>query len=1709
MPCAPGDSWCQQTDRERRHLGFHLACRCVKMASSAIDFDAVPDSMVIPAELEVKRSGVSTKNGVWCKRSIPKGVKYGPFKGEKKKKSQVTNPDYMWEIRTGKGWFCVDASDPTKGNWMRYVNSARYFEEQNIVALQQHQRIYYKTIKEIKPGEELLCWFNSSDTAQQELAMEHAGKPKAKKKSKSSKIFGKVVKKRKGKQGKAGKASASANKSSSSQEDLTADTSVEETTLDESEAKTDDDSQEADTGTELSEETAEDTSMEQESETPDEDDLPIASLRKQQQETPGKKQEEEETSDDEKLVIDEESSSVATKGDESGKGSSDPAKHVVPKPFPCTQCGRNFSTKQGLERHLRTHSGEKPYKCGHCGKQFTTSTNMRRHERLHTGDKPHVCQECDHAFIQKGDLKKHMMSQHGKWEADSVDESEKEGRENGSSPQSTLCLKKSEEKPESVKEPTPTKDSQSDAEKEPKEDTCLDITPEAVSDADKQDLDEENEMEGEEEGKTGKFVCEICNKRFTKHPNMTRHRKLAHERDQIIRKKKILVEDLLEEGERPKKRKRVGQGDSPRSRSSTPGAHPGKGEDAAQYLDGRLEQKEHQHIGKLSPKRIVDGSSSKKKSPVRSGHTVKIHVPRAVRPPTGTPDRGPRHMKSPGMVPGAVSPYTQGSSRQGAAAVQITSPPYGSPQYMSGKGRRMLEPPPAHSGPLVPPHQSSSNRRTDSPPLRSPPAKQSQGQRDPQLSCMHHPEPRGRGRAPPNVVVGDQQLSPMHRQKQRPRAPAPPNVVMAQRASFLARGAAGAGPRKRVPSVQARNVAAPQQEQPKHTASRTPTIAQVAKHSPALQKMYAASFPDRMVSTSQNIRSQQLSYLASRAGTVHYGSNAQGPFGPSAPTLQQFQSSPSHQHSSSSQGAKMPSAAWSKGKSLSRESQPHRVKSSPELYSHMVDSDQPLDLSAPLKKMVKEELVFTDDGVLDLSGKKQVDTQPAHAAKQQSPPGVGLSDPNAVASYISRVPQYIEKASTYVSGSSPATSAAGRGASPTFGLGNLFKCNVCHMPFKSMKDMNQHVSAHAKEWPFKCEFCIQLFKVSSELSQHRASLHGVSKTFMCSLCNREFGFLGNLQNHQRDVHPNMPCSYTVLQPGALRPQNFTDPSKSTPKKEELKRQTEFGSLMQSPKKDQLDGKGKISPIKPVDTSQDIKRNFAGYAMNIINPENPFNRPPQLQTSVYNSAIKCTKCGATFESMPNLHMHIIDCAEGKKSSPGPSPAKKGSPNKAAQGSLVKKLGGPRKLTDGEMAAIKIKKKAKNLSTMNQKRKKAQQFQISYDPKKYTGRRRLATEMLDLHKCPGCQKNFSHFSNLQRHLLVCPGKDKIDKDVLDAHLGALKEDEKSRELKEQHMCSNCKRSFTYLASLRKHQQSCDKKFAAAAEGRADAANPGALPPLKKKRSKGRKPVPVEGESTEDSMLETTEAEDTGLEDYGDITEEGGVPPMKKKRVIGWKGGRRKKRNFWWKKKRSQMKEDGTEEGDVQGNGESSQILNIMRSMSDELQSPTEPPEGADFGNGGELLAQGEEEAGIPGPGGDYNEEMKVFDAIEGIAKKVSGGKEPSSKGATGKNNGENNSNNNNNNARGNQAVRTNVPSASAAKVEVGQGDGAKPSTSQGPFICGDCGSEFRAKCHLVRHSSVHMNRPYKCKICHHSFAAQHNFDNHMRLRHKNTTAKVDKS
>jgi hypothetical protein len=56
----------------------------------------------------------------------------------------------------------------------RYVNCARFDEEQNLVAFQYHRQIFYRTCRVIRPGCELLVWYG--DEYGQELGIKWGSK---------------------------------------------------------------------------------------------------------------------------------------------------------------------------------------------------------------------------------------------------------------------------------------------------------------------------------------------------------------------------------------------------------------------------------------------------------------------------------------------------------------------------------------------------------------------------------------------------------------------------------------------------------------------------------------------------------------------------------------------------------------------------------------------------------------------------------------------------------------------------------------------------------------------------------------------------------------------------------------------------------------------------------------------------------------------------------------------------------------------------------------------------------------------------------------------------------------------------------------------------------------------------------------------------------------------------------------------------------------------------------------------------------------------------------------------------------------------------------------------------------------------------------------------------------------------------------------------
>ena len=52
--------------------------------------------------------------------------------------------------------YSVDASDPSKANWMRYVKSAHNYDEQNMIATQYKKNIYYQTLRVRNKGKIVL-----------------------------------------------------------------------------------------------------------------------------------------------------------------------------------------------------------------------------------------------------------------------------------------------------------------------------------------------------------------------------------------------------------------------------------------------------------------------------------------------------------------------------------------------------------------------------------------------------------------------------------------------------------------------------------------------------------------------------------------------------------------------------------------------------------------------------------------------------------------------------------------------------------------------------------------------------------------------------------------------------------------------------------------------------------------------------------------------------------------------------------------------------------------------------------------------------------------------------------------------------------------------------------------------------------------------------------------------------------------------------------------------------------------------------------------------------------------------------------------------------------------------------------------------------------------------------------------------------------------
>ncbi|CAI2365718.1 unnamed protein product [Moneuplotes crassus] len=81
-------------------------------------------------------------------------------------------------------------------------------------------------------------------------------------------------------------------------------------------------------------------------------------------------------------------------------------------------CHKTFMRTWNLLDHIRMHYGIKPYMCKFCGKGFTQKGNMRKHLIQH--EKPHLsnrkkfkCEFCSSSFTERYNYRTHVENKHG------------------------------------------------------------------------------------------------------------------------------------------------------------------------------------------------------------------------------------------------------------------------------------------------------------------------------------------------------------------------------------------------------------------------------------------------------------------------------------------------------------------------------------------------------------------------------------------------------------------------------------------------------------------------------------------------------------------------------------------------------------------------------------------------------------------------------------------------------------------------------------------------------------------------------------------------------------------------------------------------------------------------------------------------------------------------------------------------------------------------------------------------------------------------------------------------------------------------------------------------------------------------------------------------------------------------------------------------
>uniref|UniRef100_A0A4X2L5U4 MDS1 and EVI1 complex locus n=2 Tax=Vombatus ursinus TaxID=29139 RepID=A0A4X2L5U4_VOMUR len=91
------------------------------------------------------------------------------------------------------------------------------------------------------------------------------------------------------------------------------------------------------------------------------------------------------------------------------------SQHVGARAHACPECGKTFATSSGLKQHKHIHSSVKPFICEVCHKSYTQFSNLCRHKRMHADCRTQIkCKDCGQMFSTTSSLNKHRRFCEGK-----------------------------------------------------------------------------------------------------------------------------------------------------------------------------------------------------------------------------------------------------------------------------------------------------------------------------------------------------------------------------------------------------------------------------------------------------------------------------------------------------------------------------------------------------------------------------------------------------------------------------------------------------------------------------------------------------------------------------------------------------------------------------------------------------------------------------------------------------------------------------------------------------------------------------------------------------------------------------------------------------------------------------------------------------------------------------------------------------------------------------------------------------------------------------------------------------------------------------------------------------------------------------------------------------------------------------------------------